>query len=86
MAWRAFQSKHLNAGDYDPESRVLTIQFVNGAVYNYYDVPQTTADILFQTGSSQEYFNDHIKGVYQYMKVADGMSQRTGRRSRSGRF
>ena len=86
MAWQAFQSRHLNGGDYDPDTRVLTIQFVNGAVYNYYEVPQTVADILFQTSSSQDYFNDKIKGVYVYRKMADGASQRTGRRSRSKRF
>jgi|HubBroStandDraft_6_1064221.scaffolds.fasta_scaffold2902692_2 hypothetical protein len=86
MAWRAFQSKHLNGGDYDPESRTLTIQFTNGAVYNYYGVPQTTADILFQTGSSQDYFNDHVRNSFRYVKVASGMSQSTGRRSRSTRF
>ena len=81
-----FQSKHLNSGDYDPETRTLTIQFVNAAVYAYYDVPQTVVDSLYQTGSSQDYFNDHIKGVYKYAKLADGMSQATGRRSRSKRF
>jgi len=85
VTWRAFQSRHLNGGDYDPETRILTIQFVNGAIYRYAGVPQTVADTLFQSGSSRDYFNDRIKGVYPYAKVADGMT-RSGRPSRRTRF
>jgi KTSC domain len=81
-----FQSRHLNTGQYDEETQVLSLQFYNGAVYNYYGVPRTTVDKLFQTGSSQEYFNDHIRDRYSYRKMADGVSRATGRRSRSKRF
>jgi hypothetical protein len=81
-----FQSRHLQQAEYDEESQALTVQFVNGALYRYFDVPQTVVDSLFQTGSSQEYFNDHVKGVYRYVKMADGVSAATGRRSRSTRF
>ena len=81
MAWHVFQSSHLNGGDYDPESKSLLIQFVNGAIYRYSDVPQHAADSLFQSGSSQDYFNDHIKGRYEYVKVVEGQTK-TGRRSR----
>jgi len=81
IGWQAFQSRHLLGGKYDATTRVLTIQFVNGAVYNYFNVPDTAADSLFQTGSSQDYFNDKIKGRYSYTKIADG-STRGGRRSR----
>jgi lysyl-tRNA synthetase class 2 len=78
--WHAFQSRHLNGGSYDAESRMLTIQFTNGAVYQYANVPQTVADSLFQTGSSQDYFNDKIRSVYPFTKIADGQT-RSGRRS-----
>jgi KTSC domain len=81
VAFRAFQSTHLHGGDYDPATQTLTMQFSNGAVYQYYGVPQTAADSLFQTGSSQDYFNDKIKGRYSYAKVADGTTK-SGRRSR----
>jgi hypothetical protein len=75
MAFQAFQSRHLYGGDYDPELQILTIQFTNGAIYQYGGVPQTAADSLFQTGSSQDYFNDKIKGVYPYAKVQDGTTK-----------
>jgi KTSC domain len=75
-----FQSRHLNQAEYDPASQVLTIQFVNGALYQYHGVPRTKADILFQTGSSQDYFNDSIKGVYRFTRLSAGRTK-TGRRS-----
>lgn len=81
-----FQSRNLHRAEYDPASQVLTVQFANGALYDYYGVPQSTVDTLFQTGSSQDYFNDHVKARYSYRKMADGVSQATGRRSRSKRF
>jgi hypothetical protein len=78
--WKAFQSSHLNAGRYDADTRTLQVQFVNGAVYNYSSVPETVADSLFQTGSSQDFFNTKVKGVYGYMKVSGGYTK-SGRRS-----
>jgi KTSC domain len=85
MAWRALQSKHLNGAAYDPDRQSLTIQFVNGAVYNYGSVPPTVADTLFQAGSPGSYFHDKIKGRYPETKLADGATKK-GRRSRSARW
>ena len=80
MAWRGLQSRHLNAGDYDPERQTLAIQFVNGAVYTYSRVPQTVADTLFQTGSPGSYFHDKIRGNYPETKMVSGTTK-SGRRS-----
>jgi len=85
MAWHTFQSRHLYGGEYDAETQSLTIQFVNGAIYRYSGVPQDAADSLFQSGSSRDYFNDKIKGRYQYTKLADGVT-RSGRRSHRRTF
>jgi lysyl-tRNA synthetase class 2 len=76
-----FQSSHLHRGQYDDETQVLTIQFTNGAIYDYYRVPPHAADTLRASGSSQDYFNNKIKGVYSYSKMADGVTK-TGRTSR----
>jgi KTSC domain len=75
-----FQSRHLNYGEYDTDTRILTIWFVNGALYQYHDVPRTKADILFQTGSSQDYFNDSIKGIYRFTRLSAGRTG-SGRKS-----
>lgn len=80
--WRAFQSSHMLAGRYDNDSQVLEVQFMNGAIYHYFGVPPTDADSLFQSGSSQDYFNTKIKGRYKYSMMSPGhtKSGRTARR------
>jgi KTSC domain len=80
MAWRGLQSSHMNGSDYDAETQRLTIQFVNGAIYRYHGVPQTTVDTLHQSSSPGTYFHDKIKGNYPEQKLADGMTK-SGRRS-----
>lgn len=81
MAWRAFQSRHLNGGDYDPNTQTLTIQFVNGAIHTYHGVGPTEADTLFQTSSPGTYFHAKIRGKYRERKIAEGTTK-SGRRSR----
>ena len=81
MAWRALQSGHMAGADYDEETAALTIQFVNGAVYRYRQVPPYIADTLFQSSSPGTYFHDKIKGAYGEQKILDGQTK-SGRRSR----
>ena len=80
--WRAFQSTHLNGGEYNSDTRVLTIQFVNGSVYQYRGVEPTTADTLFQSSSPGSYFHDRIRNNANYsgVQVAQGTTK-TGRKS-----
>lgn len=78
---RAAQSSHLNQFEYHAPSQTLTVQFVNGAVYSYAQVPVTVYDTLQQTSSPGTYFHDKIKGVYSAQKIADGVTK-SGRVSR----
>lgn len=73
---RVAQSSHLQAYEYSQDSQLLTIQFVNGAVYQYYGVPFTEYWNLAQSGSPGEYFSSKIKGSYQTVRVADGAAKR----------
>ena len=80
MAWRALQSGHMNGADYDPDMKMLLIQFTNGAVYQYGGVSPDVADTLFQVSSPGQYFHDKIKGIYPERKILDGQTK-SGRRS-----
>ena len=61
---RSLDSSNLQGYDYDPDSRVLTIQFASGRSYRYADVPADVADGLGSADSPGRYFNGSIKGVY----------------------
>lgn len=65
------QSSHLQAYDYDEDSRTLLVTFVNGDIYRYYNVPQTEYWNLVQSGGSGAYFHSKIRMGYQYEKIFD---------------
>ena len=57
-------SSNLAGYDYDPQTRVLTIQFAHGRSYRYKDVPENIADELGSADSAGKFFNDNIKNSY----------------------
>lgn len=65
------QSSHLQSYEYDPESQTLQVTFVNGDIYQYYNVPQTEYWNLAQSGGSGAYFHSKIRMGYNYQKIFD---------------
>ena len=65
------QSSHLQAYDYDADSQTLTIQFQDGSIYKYANVPQTEYWQLQQTGGSGVYFSNKIRNRFPTTKIFD---------------
>lgn len=58
---------------YEPKTQVLRIEFQNGSVYDYKEVPEgvkQALDELENAGSVGKYFNEHIKGKFEYEKIS----------------
>ncbi|MES1021269.1 lysine--tRNA ligase [Gloeocapsa sp. BRSZ] len=55
--------------DYDPARKLLQIEFKNGSIYNYQDVPADIAQGLEQETSQGQYFNEFIRGKFAYDQV-----------------
>ena len=64
VAVRVAQSSHIQSHSYDPETNMLVIQFVNGAVYQFNGVPATEYFNFAQASSPGSYFHSKIKGQY----------------------
>ena len=64
------QSSHLQQYAYDADSETLTIQFINGSVYQYTGVPITEYHNMVQSGGSGTYFWTKIRNQYPTMKIA----------------
>ena len=73
---RIAQSSHLQSYDYDRDNQTLTVQFVNGAIYQYANVPETEFFNLAQSGGSGTYFHMKIRGNYPTMKIYDPKAPR----------
>jgi hypothetical protein len=54
---------------YEPQTATLEIEFVDGGVYQYFDVPEHEHEALIGAGSVGSYFATQIKGIYRYARV-----------------
>jgi hypothetical protein len=54
---------------YDAETSTLTIIFVSGMIYRYEDVPESVYHAMKASGSKGTYFNQYIKGKYEFERV-----------------
>lgn len=68
---RIAQSSHLQSYSYDENTQTLTVQFQNGAIYQYANVPQTEYWNLAQNGGSGTYFHAKIRDNYPTTKIFD---------------
>lgn len=67
----AVKSSNLKAVGYDEEKRILYVDFLNGAKYQYFDVPRFLFEELLKADSKGSYLDRRIKkGHYKYQKVA----------------
>ena len=61
-------SSNLATVGYDAESYVLEVEFTNGHVYQYFDVPETVFQELLTAGSPGNYLNTQVKPNYRYAR------------------
>jgi len=60
----------LQAVGYNEESSTLRVEFLNGTMYEYYNVPIEIFHDLLNAGSKGQFFNSNIKkGGYPYSKT-----------------
>lgn len=62
-------SSSLNSVGYDPKRQILEVEFVDGDVYQYFDIPRQTYEEFLQTDSMGQYMNWQIKERYRYRQV-----------------
>lgn len=62
-------SSNIVAIGYDEPSQTLEVEFMSGAVYQYYNVTQALFDQLMQAGSKGQFLAYQIKNVYPYSRV-----------------
>lgn len=63
-------SSNLSSVGYDPTSRMLEVQFRNGSIYRYTNVPYSVHQGLMNAPSKGRYLDRMVKGVYRFTRVA----------------
>mgnify|MGYP004506480535 FL=1 len=70
MTRQRVSSSNIASVGYDSVLSILEVEFLNGSVYRYYDVPEILFKGLMSAASHGKYFNALIKnGPYQYEKI-----------------
>jgi hypothetical protein len=62
-------SSNVESVGYDEGSETLQVEFINGANYQYFDVPENVYIGLRDAESVGGYLADNIKGEYRFSKV-----------------
>jgi hypothetical protein len=68
MKRQKVQSSNLASIGYDATSKTLEIEFNNGDIYEYYNVPQSIHNSLMNASSHGTYFSANIRNSYRYKK------------------
>tara|TARA_R110000850_G_scaffold50499_5_gene123851 strand:+ start:994 stop:1203 length:210 start_codon:yes stop_codon:yes gene_type:complete len=69
MNRQSVSSSNIASIGYDAGSQTLEIEFLNGGVYQYFDVPPYVHEELMNASSHGQYLAQNIKGAYRYSKV-----------------
>lgn len=62
-------SSNLKSIGYDADTRILEIEFQTGAVYRYFQVPESEYKGLMSAVSHGKYFHANIRNRYRYEKA-----------------
>src|SRR5437016_13654710 len=63
------ESTALAAVGYSKRLRALEIEFRNGAIYRYLDVPPKTYEALLDSGSKARFYDDNIRHKFRSLHV-----------------
>ncbi|QPE05515.1 KTSC domain-containing protein [Microbacterium schleiferi] len=62
-------SSNLSSVGYDESSQTLEVEFKNGNIYQYFDVPSSEHIELMRSDSVGTYFSANIRTAYRYTRL-----------------
>lgn len=62
-------SSNIASIGYEAETETLEVEFLDGSIYHYFNVPSSLYDGLMNAASHGVYLNANIKGKYQYQRL-----------------
>jgi len=63
------KSSFFHSVGYDKKSQILEIEFLNGGVYEYSEIPKKLHEDLMAAESHGKYYNQYIKGQFTSKKL-----------------
>jgi KTSC domain len=69
MERQPVSSSNLASVGYDPNSEALEVEFKNGRIYQYLNVPQSVYEALISAPSVGAFFNANIKNQFAWQQA-----------------
>ncbi len=69
MNRESVQSSMILSLGYEADTSTLEVEFNSGAIWQYYDVPESVYYDMINSGSLGKYFHANIKGQYTESQV-----------------
>lgn len=69
MNRKPVSSSNIASIGYDQAAQILEVEFLNGSVYQYLNVPSPVHQALMNASSHGTYLNAEIKPRYQFRKL-----------------
>lgn len=69
MVRQPLASTAISSAGYDPQTQQLELEFRNGRIYRYSEVPAGVFDFLLRTSSKGGYVNRMIDGKYRHEDI-----------------
>jgi len=63
------ESSNIARFKYDEANRVLKVEFKNGGLYDYFDVPDNVFEGMRNAPSKGQYLAQQIKGKFRYARA-----------------
>ena len=62
-------SSNISSVGYDPATQTLEVEFLNGSIYQYFNVGQGLFDEMMASPSKGQFLNTYIRNGYPYSRV-----------------
>jgi KTSC domain len=62
-------SSNVASVGYDPDSETLEVEFTNGSIYQYFNVPNHLHEQFMMAPSKGQFLNAYIINAYPYSRV-----------------
>ncbi|PSG97666.1 KTSC domain-containing protein [Thermoplasmatales archaeon SW_10_69_26] len=63
------QSSNIDSVGYDADQMTLEVEFNDGSIYQYFDVPKHVYEGLMRAESHGEFLHQNVKGIYRYRRL-----------------
>ena len=69
MEKKEIESRLIKAIGYDPEKKLMEVDFTSSMIYEYRDFPEEVFNKLLEARSIDNYFRDHIVNKFKYVRM-----------------